>query len=116
MKKTVLAAIAVIAMLGGGFAQAYAEEPCNNSSECATPACQAAKGYETIGEGAKQAAVGSYETVKEGTVNAYDKTKEGTQKAYETVKEGTVNTYEKAKEGTVNLWNEAKEKIHKATE
>lgn len=127
MKKTILTAMAAFALLLGGYANAVAAEPCNNTNECTTSACQAQQGYETIGEGTKQAAVGSYNVVKEGTENIYEKTKEGSVKAYEktangvekgynVVKEGTVNTYEKAKEGTVNLWNEAKEKIHNATE
>lgn len=110
MKKTILSAMAAVAMLMGGYAAAFAQEPCN------TNACQAKEGFETIGEGTEKAATNSYEVVKEGTVNAYEKTKEGTVNAYEKAKEGTVNTYEKAKEGTVNLWNEAKEKIHEATE
>lgn len=121
MKKTLLTAMAAIALLLGGNAAAFAEEPCN------TPACQACEGFETIGQGAENAAVGSYNVVKEGAVNTYnkaaegvetgyEKTKEGVETGYNVVKEGTVNTYEKAKEGTVNLWNEAKEKIHNATE
>lgn len=116
MKKTVLTAVAAVALLFGGYTSAFAEEPCNNETQCTTSACQAKEGFETIGEGTENAAKGSYQVVKEGTENAYEKTKEGTEKAYETVKEGTVSTYEKAKEGTVNLWNEAKEKIHNATE
>lgn len=120
MKKTFLTAMAAFALLVGAYCNVYAEEPCNSQ-------CQAQTGFQKIGEGTKEAAVGSYNVVKEGTENAYEKTKEGTENAYEktkegtvnayeTVKEGTVNTYEKAKEGTVNLWNEAKEKIHNATE
>lgn len=116
MKKTILTAIAAVALLMGGYVGAYAEEPCNNENQCTTSQCQAQQGYETIGEGAKEAAEGSYNVVKEGTVNAYEKTANGVEKGYEAVKEGTVNTYEKAKEGTVNLWNQAKEKIHNATE
>lgn len=121
MKKTILTAMAAVALLMGGYASAFAEEPCTTSQ------CQAKEGFETIGEGAENAAVGSYNVVKEGTVNtyekakegtvnAYEKAKEGTENAYETVKEGTVNAYEKTKEGTVNLWESAKEKIHEATE
>lgn len=138
MKKTILTAVAAVALLFGAYSNVMAEEPCNQQTECTTSQCQAQQGFETIGEGAENAAVGSYntvkegtenayQTVKEGTENAYDQTKEGTENAYETVKEGTVNayetvkegtvnTYEKAKEGTVNLWNKAKEKIHEATE
>lgn len=116
MKKTILTAMAAVALLLGGYANLYAEEPCNNANECTTSSCQAQQGFETVGQGTKQAAEGSYNVVKEGVENAYEKTANGVENGYETVKEGTVNTYEKAKEGTVNLWNEAKEKIHNATE
>lgn len=116
MKKTILSAMAAVALILGGYATAFAEEPCNNSNECTTSSCQAKEGFETIGEGASQAAQGSYNTVKEETVNTYNEAKNGVEKGYNVVKEGTVNTYEKAKKGTVNLWNEAKEKIHNATE
>ena len=127
MKKTILSAMAAVALILGGYVSAFAEEPCNSNTQCTTSSCQAQEGFQTIGTGAEQAAEGSYNVVKEGTVNTYEKAKEGTVKAYEktangvekgynVVKEGTVNTYEKAKEGTVNLWNEAKEKIHEATE
>lgn len=121
MKKTILTAIAAVALLLGGNAYAQAQEPCYNANECApecapapecTPApecptseCQAQQGYETIGQGTKEAAEGSYNVVKEGAENAYEKTKEGVETGYE-----------KAKEGTVNLWNKTKEKIHEATE
>ena len=108
--------MAAVALLMGGYATAFADEPCNATTECSTPSCQAKEGFENVGEGAKEAAVGSYNYVKEGTVNTYDKAKNGVEEGYQAVKEGTVNTYEKAKEGTVNLWNEAKEKIHNATE
>lgn len=121
MKKILIASMATVALLLGGASSAFAEEPCCNSS------CQAKEGFETIGEGAKQAATNSYEVVKEGTVNTYEKakggvetgyekTKEGVTEGYEVVKEGSTKTYEKAKKGVVNLWNSAKEKIHKATE
>ena len=127
MKKTILTAMAAVALLLGGYANVFAEEPCNNQNQCTTSTCQAKEGFETVGEGTKQAAEGSYNVVKEGAVNTYEKAKEGTvnayektangvEKGYEAVKEGTVNAYEKTKEGTVNLWNEAKEKIHNATE
>lgn len=127
MKKTILTAMAAVALLLGGYTQAFAQEPCYTENECGAPACQAQEGFQTIGEGTQEAAVGSYNTVKEGATNFYEKAKEGTVNAYEAtangvetgynaVKEGSVNTYEKAKEGTVNLWNEAKEKIHNATE
>ena len=120
MKKTFLTAMAAIALLIGGSAAVFADNPCNS-------ACQAREGFETIGEGTKEAAVNSYNVVKEGTVKAYnkaangvevgyEKTKKGVVKGYNVVKDGTVNTYEKAKEGTVNLWNKAKAKIHEATE
>lgn len=126
MKKTLLTSLAAMALLLGGYASAFAAEPCNETP-CTTSACQAQQGFEKIGEGTENAAVGSYNVVKEGTINTYEKAKEGTVNAYEktaegvetgynVVKEGTINTYEKAKEGTVNLWNEAKEKIHNATE
>lgn len=128
MKKTILTAMAAVALLLGGYANSFAQEPCcNPEPECYTAPCEAQEGFQTIGEGTQQAAEGSYntvkegtenayQTVKEGTVNAYEKTKEGTENAYETVKEGTVNTYEKAKEGTVGLWEKTKEAIHNATE
>ena len=132
--------MAAIAILLGGFSAASAQEPCYNActpepcntpecttAPCNTPQCEAQSGFETIGQGAKQAAQGSYNTVKEGTVNTYEKaangvetgyekTKEGVTEGYNTVKEGTVNTYEKAANGVKGLWNKAKEKIHEATE
>ena len=143
MKKTILTAMAAVALLFGGYAAAFADEPCTTSQ------CQAKEGFSKIGEGISEAATGSYNTVKEGTVNAYDKTAEGVENAYDktadgTVKvynkaaegvenaydktaegtvnvynktaEGTVNVYNKAKEGTVNLFEKTKEAIHKATE
>lgn len=110
MKKRFLTVMAAVALVMGGLVPAFAEEPCNSNE------CQAKEGFETIGEGAKNAAEGSYETVKEGTVNTYEKAKNGVEEGYNVVKEGTVNTYEKAKNGAENLWNKAKEKIHKATE
>lgn len=127
MKKTVLTAMASVALLLGGYTGAFAETPCNNQNQCTTSQCQAKEGFETVGEGAENAAVGSYNVVKEGTVNTYEKAKEGTENAYEktangvekgykVVKEGTENAYEKTKEGTVNLWNKTKEAIHNATE
>lgn len=108
MKKTVLSAVAAMALIFGGFATAFAQEPCSP--------CEAREGFENIGEGVKQAATGSYNTVKEGTVQTYEKAKEGTVGAYEKVKEGTVQTYEKAKEGTVGAYEKVKEAIHNATE
>lgn len=121
--------MAALAILLGGYSTALAQEPCTPcyQTECTTPQCQAQEGFETVGEGAKQAAVGSYNTVAEGTENAYNTVAEGTENVYEksktgvenaaeTVAEGTVNTYEKAKSGAVNLWNQTKAKIHEATE
>ena len=123
MKKTILTSVAAIALVFGGFAQAFAEEPCNGTAS----QCQAKEGFQTIGEGVENAAEGSYNTVKEGTVevygktkegaeNAYEKTKNGTVNAYETVKNGTVETYEKTKNGIENFFENTKEKIHNATE
>lgn len=125
MKKTIMSAMATLAILLGGATSAFAQAPCepNNEctpapcyNECTTPACQAQQGYETIGEGTKQAAVGSYNTVKEGAVNTYNKAVNGVENGYETVKEGTVNTYNKAKNGVEGLWNKTKEAIHEATD
>lgn len=135
MKKTLLCAFAACALLFGGFNTAFADEPCN---VCDTPPCQAREGFQTIGEGVKEAATGSYETVKEGTINVYNKAANGVETGYEKTKEGTVNVYnkaangvetgyektkegvetgyEKTKEGVVGLWNTTKEKIHNATE
>lgn len=121
MKKTVLSAMAAIAIILGGYASAFAQEPCNTNTECypntecTTPVCQAKEGFETIGEGTKEAATGSYEVVKEGTVNTYNKAANGVESGYETVKEGTVNTYNKAKNGVENFFENTKEKIHEAT-
>lgn len=108
MKKTFLSAMAVAAILFGGFATALASEP--------SAAEQAREGFENIGQGVQQAAEGSYQTVKEGTVSTYEKAKEGTEGAYQTVREGTVSSYEKAKEGTVGAYEKVKEAIHNATE
>lgn len=110
MKKNILTALAAIALVFGGAINVFAEEPCNNSQ------CQAKEGFETIGEGVKNAAEGSYNTVKEGTTGAYEKTSNAVSEGYEKVKEGTEKTYNKTKEGVVNLFNETKEKIHNATE
>lgn len=113
MKKTLLCAFAACALLFGGFNTAFADEPCN---VCDTPPCQAREGFQTIGEGVKEAATGSYETVKEGTINVYNKAANGVETGYEKTKEGVETGYEKTKEGVVGLWNTTKEKIHNATE
>ena len=84
--------MALCAMLIGGISTACAQEPCNS-------ACQAREGFETIGEGTKEAAEGSYNTVKEGTVNTYEKAASGVEKGYEKTKEGVTTGYEKTKEG-----------------
>ena len=85
MKKTLISALAALAVLIGSVAPVYAAEPCNNTCQSAQ---QAQNGFQKIGDGVEQAAVGSYNTVKNGTVNTYKKAKKGTVKAYDKTKNG----------------------------
>lgn len=114
MKKTLLTALAACALLIGGYTQALAGEPCNNSQTCQTSACKAQQGFEKVGEGAEEAAVNSYETVKDGTEKAYNKVKDGTVSTYNKARKGTVKTYNKAKKGTVKTYNKVKDGTEKA--
>lgn len=119
MKKTIISALAAIAILIGNVAPAFAAEPCNNTCQSIE---QTQNGFQSIGQGISQAAEGSYNTVKNGTVNtynkakngtvkAYDKTRNGARKAYRKTKKGVENAYDKTKNGVVNAYDKTKNGI-----
>lgn len=108
MKKTIISALAAIALLLGGFSPIYAAEPCNKTCQAKE---QAQNGFQKIGNGVEEAAVGSYNTVKNGTVDTYNKAAKGTKKTYKKAKKETVRAYNKSKEGVKKAYNKSKNAV-----
>lgn len=106
MKKTLLAGLAIMALLVGGTTPVSAKDNCKKQK---TEQCKKAKKHRK-NKKCNQVTLGClYNQSKDGVVNAYDKVADGTVQTYNKAANGAVKAYNKTKQGTQKAYNDVKD-------